>query len=625
MNYQTFIKKFTDKDKNLLPKDHSQRVAASLAVQVHSSGTRPRYYAPTRMGGTTEVIPENYDKKFEDVFKTRLLNRHPNESEALYNWRLSNYSPLSEDIFNRFLIGANGAIMQPNNYVISVDEKTQLYLNTYPIKEKITECLEFVLNNPKGYIAVIVELNGEADSSQKLNPEIEFIEEAKVVMKDTDSFAFEDDNFVYFLDKTVQVTFNKSTEQALETIHGFNELPVWSSDNSFTNSFVKFADELIKNFSDDGMITKQYSYPIKQVVSPQCPKCNGQKYEVTYDENDRSNPIRSICSSCGGHGTMSINPGDNYAISEEVMMKNGGVIPDYAKFITPDIGIPEYHMKRWLEFYTKCERSLRLNPLVNGVQSGDAKKEDRKDQYAFLSAISQFVFDQIRKALVYISAYNNYNNASDRYEAQNIIVVAPKQLDLMTDSDLVNELITIQSKTDDSMILSETQYAVMNKIYKDDNVQSKINDILYQIDELYGATGNALKSKLLSGVYDNRDKTIHEKGYKILLNLSIELTPEQFMKLDNSNIIKRFNLKLNDVLPQGIYSPESNSLKESVGGLTGMIEIAKAVASGLYDLDAAVSLVSDRFGVSEEEARKQLGTPSVVNTEAQLNKIDTLT
>lgn len=54
-----------------------------------------------------------------------------------------------------------------------------------------------------------------------------------------------------------------------------------------------------------------------------------------------------------------------------------------------------------------------------------------------------------------------------------------------------------------------------------------------------------------------------------------------------------------------------------------MIEIAKAVASGLYDLDAAVALVSDRFGISEEDARKQLGTPSI-NGEQAINKVATL-
>lgn len=554
MNYQTFIKKFTDKEKLPLPKDQNLRVAASLAVQVHSSGVRPQYTVPTRNGGTELVTPETYDEKFDSIFKRRLLNRHPNEGEALYNWRLSNYNPLSEDIFNRFLIGATGAIMQPNNYVISVDENTQNYLNTYHINGKIVECLEFILNNPKGYIGVILELPEESDGTTKLNPQIEFIEQCNLKMKDEDSIAFEDDDYVYYLNKEIQITYNKKTKIPYETTHGFNEIPVWECDNTFTNSFVKFADELVKNFSDDGMMTKQYSYPIKQVVSPQCTTCMGKKYVSTPIEGQEHKYKKEMCQECNGSGVMSVNPGDNYAVSEESMLKMGGQMPDYAKFITPDVGIPKYHMERWLEFYTKCELSLRLNPLVRGVQSGDAKKEDRKDQYAFLSAISQFVFEQIRKALVYISAYNNFNNASKTYEAQNIIVVAPKQLDLMTDSDLVNELLVIQSKTDDSMILGETQYAVTNKIYKDDNIQAKINDILYQIDPLYGATGNMLKSKLLSGIYDTKDKTIHEKGYKVLLNLSIELTPENFMKFDNNTIISKFDEKINALVPQGVYA-----------------------------------------------------------------------
>jgi hypothetical protein len=68
-----------------------------------------------------------------------------------------------------------------------------------------------------------------------------------------------------------------------------------------------------------------------------------------------------------------------------------------------------------------------------------------------------------------------------------------------------------------------------------------------------------------------------------------------------------------------------NDLKQSVGGLTGMIEIAKAVASGLYDLDAAVALVSDRFGISEEQARRQLGTPTITNTDSSIEKVAKLT
>lgn len=56
-----------------------------------------------------------------------------------------------------------------------------------------------------------------------------------------------------------------------------------------------------------------------------------------------------------------------------------------------------------------------------------------------------------------------------------------------------------------------------------------------------------------------------------------------------------------------------------------MIEIAKAVAAGLYDLDAAVALVADRFGISEEQARKQLGTPNISNSETSIDKVAKLT
>ncbi|HPI55733.1 MAG TPA: hypothetical protein PLU10_13625, partial [Chitinophagaceae bacterium] len=87
--------------------------------------------------------------------------------------------------------------------------------------------------------------------------------------------------------------------------------------------------------------------------------------------------------------------------------------------------------------------------------------------------------------------------------------------------------------------------------------------------------------------------------------------------------------KIYELSPDTVYSDlqmnTGGNLKDSVGGLTGMIEIAKAVASGLYDLDAAVALVSDRFGLSEQEARKQLGTPQKIESVAQIDKIAALT
>jgi hypothetical protein len=71
--------------------------------------------------------------------------------------------------------------------------------------------------------------------------------------------------------------------------------------------------------------------------------------------------------------------------------------------------------------------------------------------------------------------------------------------------------------------------------------------------------------------------------------------------------------------------PSPANLKYSVGGLSGIIEIVKAVSSGVYDLDAAIEMVMDRFGLTYEQAKAQLGTPQIVTTEAQLDKITKLT
>ena len=56
-----------------------------------------------------------------------------------------------------------------------------------------------------------------------------------------------------------------------------------------------------------------------------------------------------------------------------------------------------------------------------------------------------------------------------------------------------------------------------------------------------------------------------------------------------------------------------------------MIEIVKAVSSGVYDLDAAVALAMDRFSLTEEEARRQLGTPQRIDSAEEADKVATLT
>jgi len=549
MLYTEFFKKYDSKDESIQPKTYKSRVGASLAVQIHTTGARPMYV----MNNQT-IRPESYDERFTNLFKQRLLNRHPNESEDLYNWRLSVYSPISQEISDKFLNFAKGCIMQPNNYVISVDDKTQEYLDTIDMRSLLNDLIQFTFENPKGLMAVIVD-NYDGQLTTPIQPKIKNIYPGDVLMNDDDSVAFICEGNIYYLNKEIQV--KRDASGVYQTIpHNFGTIPFWGIDNEFALPFVNWADLLVRNMNDDEMMTKQYSYPIKQTVLSTCQTCNGNgKESFQLDpENPSSSWSMRKCEACEGTGKMSVNPGQLYTITEESLIRNNNVMPDLARFITPDVSIPEYHMQRWQLFYDKCQEALFLKKKINATESGDAKKEDRKDQYTFLSTFSRFIFDNLRKGLGYVSAYRNYNNSNAKYEAQQIVVIAPKQLDLMTDADIVTELIDIQAKTDDSMILGESAYGVMHKVLRDDPVMGKINDILYEYDPLYGVSGMALKSKYLSGVYSEEDKIIHEKGYKALLKIAREMDSNTFVEMDSKLLAQQFMEAISALTPQGIYA-----------------------------------------------------------------------
>lgn len=620
MDFSTFYQDFTKKRKMPLPPDNTERVEASLAVQVHTTGARPSFTNP-KYG---YVEPAAYDKRFEKIFATKLLNRHPNENDHLYNWRLSIYAPVAKELYDRFLTMCRGTILQPNSYDLSVDDRTQEYIGGSFVHDTLFKGIDFILQNPYGHMAVL-ESQYEMEPGDPLRPHICFVSADDLIMKDDDSIAFKHKGNVYFLDRYSQWVIKG--KETFEFKHNLDVVPAWEIDNNFIEPFVAWADLLVRNMNDDEMMSKQYSYPTRQSVREACnaPKCIGG---IVTDMTDPLLPVKKNCTSCNGTGIKTFNPGDDLTISESTLKQQNWVMPQMMSYVTPPVEIPQYHLDRWQVFYDRTEKSLCLNKKINATESGDAKREDRKDQYFYLMTISNFVFKQLERGLEYISAYKNYNQESRTFKNQEVVLIPPNQFDLMTDSDLVLEFADLQNKTDDSQLLSEMQYHVNRRIWRNDPVQLMINDILYYTDPLYGVAGNALKSKLLSGVFDEKDKIVHEKGYKILLGISREMTPKVFAESDVNSIMARFDKAIVALQPKGIYSDvmgvNGNTLKDSVGGLTGMIEIAKAVASGLYDLDAAIALVSDRFGISEEDARRLLGTPSI-SGDAAVEKVATLT
>jgi hypothetical protein len=109
---------------------------------------------------------------------------------------------------------------------------------------------------------------------------------------------------------------------------------------------------------------------------------------------------------------------------------------------------------------------------------------------------------------------------------------------------------------------------------------------------------------------------------QVILN---KFADEKLKEINTKDMLynKIFNVNETEAAVGGGKSPAD--LKYTVGGLTGIIEIVKAVSSGVYDLEAAIQMVMDRFGLTYEQAKAQLGTPQIITNEAQLDKVTKLT
>jgi len=54
------------------------------------------------------------------------------------------------------------------------------------------------------------------------------------------------------------------------------------------------------------------------------------------------------------------------------------------------------------------------------------------------------------------------------------------------------------------------------------------------------------------------------------------------------------------------------ALKGSVGGVTALLEIQKSVSAGTTDIEAALTIIEEIFGIERELAREMLGTPDKI-------------
>lgn len=407
-------------------------------------------------------------------------------------------------------------------------------------------------------------------------------------------------------------------------------------------------DEAVREYSDLQAAKVLHVYPERwEFTQQECAICKGtgQRRNPVWTEGCASTiPMQVPCDNSGCHnGYIASGPYAKLLLRPISAIEGGGSIPNPpAGYVEKDVEIVKLMDESVRQHIYDALAAINFQDMVQVplAESGISKQVDRDEQNNTIHAIAEDlvkIMDNVYK----ITAYYRYKTLYPFEEIKKMLpqIPVPEKYDLLSIGNMQTELNTAKTGKTNPVIVNAMEVDYASKRFNTDESVRDLVSLILKLDPLPNISEDEKMARL-------SNKGILQETYIVSSNINefvqraidedsdfpgkpLKEQKKKLLSFASEIISKQDTAKaiVGDVLgdPALIGGGGGNDLKQSVGGLTGMIEIAKAVASGLYDLDAAVALVADRFNISEEEARRQIGTPNIASTEASVDKIAKLT
>lgn len=466
-----------------------------------------------------------------------------------------------------------------------------------------------------------------------------------------------DGNIFHFFD-TAQyikaVQFGKKddyTFQLFEYVHNIGFMPAFKMGGkvkefkdgsllyeSFISSCIPYWNEAIRRYSDHQANMVIHLHPKQwEMRDTPCKACNGSgRIQVKINIPMGTRMDNQSCSACNGTGMTTtespfgkiiVNPiKRNQADTSQPITPPGG-------YITRDIASIDFLKKEVQDDLKAGLAAINLEFLMKEpeVNSGVAKSYDRQEMNTFFYSIARHVVENIIKpAYFFINEWRYTYLTPEKRGAQLPKINVPTKFDLIT-AEIASERLNtaIIGKFDKSLINRlQTEYA--RKEFGEDCIEARIIEVTYELDPLPNLTIDEKMTVLSSNGCSQDDFVLSCKLSGFVVRAMEE--NEDFLDLEYAEqmvILQKYVDEVAMAKAAGIVglvgadgmplvnAGDTNKLAQTASALDSMVKIAAAVASGQYQLDAAVALVSNRFGISEEQARRELGNP--VNAPANKN------
>lgn len=552
-------------ERRMVLSDHLQRCRRLYyATSLHIEGAAPKY---TDLRRGAPVVPFNYlGPEYQQIFESVIFSRHPRESEATRQWRMSQFQPITQEFFSEVITMVRASLFNDAEYHIEIENPNDhryIIDNNFfghDLAGYFSFAIQLIFEDPNGYFVVMPRESADEMTTDQAMPMITFVKSTEILaVEEGRGLLWKRGKVVWLANREAYYRFIEQEDGAYRPFpeawyypHKLGELPAivaggnYNAEGGFYDSWVasgrSWAYKLLAQQSSLDLVDKEASHPWITEVGDDCETCNGLgvvpgltcslcgDLEAHHEHNDCEHfaPLAdTTCPTCRGMKQVSRNPGERLLVDVEDFSKTGGKL---ISIVSPEISVNDYHAKRIAELQKSLRIALHLN-VVDQAQSGVAKEIDLEIRKKFLMEIANDMFDRILwQSLRYITGLRNVTSRNGELIPQigNFQITKPKNFVEKKSGEILADL-----KAAKEAGIPVTQLYTMISDYIDrqqsgDPVAKKKLTVSLILDPLF--LEDDLQTVALNGFADIDDIRLHLLLPSILERLILERGREWFTR-----------------------------------------------------------------------------------------------
>lgn len=598
-----------------------------------------------------------------------ISERRPAESEEIRAYRKKIFTPITKPVFTKVYNSlmkirksSDWMLSFPTNIpaMIAEDEAPEVYLmKKLPRNSSITNWMFSVAFKPYLIDANAVVLTMPIEYDIQLNeyfkPYPRIYTSAQVLdykinefylLQEADMFTYEEDDYSYsngrrflLIQPDVFQVFeekNGKIKEVMQIVNVLGYIPVrhmngmvFQQGNHCTlyesriSGIVPMLNEAVREYSDLQAEIVQHIHSTMWAIQPQqCTRCKG------VGEIPRENSAPISCPGCGGKGILPLNPFEHVIMPMPKAGESTVPTPPIG-YVTKQTEIAKLQEERIRQHIYDALSAISMEFLAESpiAQSGVAKQVDREELYSFVHSIAEDVVRIMDEVCYDILAWRHYGQSVDINELIPYIPV-PERYDMLSGKVLVDELTAMVNAKVDPAIINAAQIELADKKFNESNIKNLVI-LKLKLDPFAGVPEENITLLKTFDAINKTDLVIHANISKFVTRATNEIDGFADLGYTEQEIIMQQyateqttpKVVTGGVPVQGMEVPESvdqkrldaqANLKGTVGGVQGILEIQKSVAQGITDRSAAIALLIEIYGFTEEQAINVVGTPKTI-------------